>query len=577
LLAERIRSRKAEEAHKDAEKIRARCATLAGFVKEAWPVLEPEARYVHSWHIDAVCEHLEAVTDGQVTRLLMNCPPGSMKSLLTSVFFQAFEWGPKGKRTLRYIATAFNEDPAKRDSRKTRDLIQSEWYQTLWPEVKLVRSGELSFANADTGNRESIPFVSLTGQRGDRLILDDPHSTKTAESELQRTETTRLFREGALNRLNDQRRSAIIIMMQRMHERDVSGVIDHLGMDFVKLILPMRFEIDRRCTTSIGFTDPRVYDGELLCTARFDADTCDRLEKDVGAYAWAGQYQQRPAPREGGMLKRRWFDIVPAAPARLKRVRKWDLAGTKRTGGKDPDWTVGALVGRDQESGIFYVEHVDRLRETPNIVEQAILNYAAQDRARYGRGLVIGLPEDPGQAGKMQASYLASKLAGYVVRVIKEDRITGSKQVRATPFASQAEAGNVRLVEGSWNEAFLNEAEVFPAGAHDDQIDAVAGAFNLLVERSSADEWIEHFAKLAGTVEDDIEPVMISFDKPWAPIAPPRPQGNELTEMYFRALDAHKPRAFVCAGCGQALGTTRVSDGTAAWHPACHGFGVRFH
>jgi predicted phage terminase large subunit-like protein len=277
------------------------------------------------------------------------------------------------------------------------------------------------------------------------------------------------------------------------------------------------------------------------------------------------------------MLKRRWFDIVPAAPLRCRRVRKWDLAGTRKIGGNDPDWTVGALLARDQDSGIVYIEHVERFRETPNVVEAAILNYAAQDRARYGRGVIVGLPEDAGQAGKMQAGYIAGKLGGFVVKIVKEDRVTGSKQVRATPFAAQAEAGNVRLVEGPWNEAFLSEAEVFPAGAHDDQIDAAAGAFNILVERSSADEWIAHFARLAGEIQDDVEPIRISFDKPWAPIPPPRPQGNELTEMYFRAVDAHKPRAFVCAGCGQALGETRVSDGISAWHPACAGFGVRFH
>jgi predicted phage terminase large subunit-like protein len=575
--AELARQRKADEARADADKIRRKCSTLSGFINEAWPILEPEARYIPSWHVDAIAEHLTAVSRGQITRLLMNFPPGSMKSLTTSVTWQAFEWGPLARRSMRYICTAFNELPVKRDSRKTRDLILSEWYQTLWPEVKLVRSGELSFANSDTGSREAIPFVSLTSQRGDRLILDDPHSTKTAESDLMREETTRLFREGALNRLNDQKRSAIVIMMQRMHARDISGVIEDLQMDFCKLVLPMRFEAERRCVTVIGFKDPREHDGELLCPARFDEETCVKLEKEAGAYAWAGQYQQRPAPREGGMIKRRWFEVVPAAPLHAKRVRKWDLAGTRKIGKSDPDWTVGALLARDPQ-GIVYVEHLERLRESSNTVETTVLNTAAQDRARYGRGVIVGLPEDAGQAGKAQASWLAARLAGYVVRVVREDRSTGGKAVRATPFASQAEAGNVRIVAGEWNEALFAEIDVFPAGAHDDQVDAVAGAFNLLVERSSADEWVDHYAHLAALAQGGGEAIESDerFALPWARGArPATPKGNELTELYQRALDAHQRPPQPCAVCGRPLAGTEVSDGVNVWHPDCYGVGLR--
>jgi hypothetical protein len=114
----------------------ASAARLAGFVREAWHVLEPEAKYVHNWHIDAICQHLEAVTDGRINRLLINVPPGSSKSLIVSVMWPAWEWGPCGRRSLRYLATAFNEGPVKRDTRKSRDLIASEWYGRLWPDVR---------------------------------------------------------------------------------------------------------------------------------------------------------------------------------------------------------------------------------------------------------------------------------------------------------------------------------------------------------------------------------------------------------------------------------------------------------
>src|SRR6266576_1304187 len=123
-LSRRERARQWQQMNENADAIRARCQTLVGFVREAWHVLEPNARYVHNWHIDAICDHLEAVTDGRITRLLINVPPGSMKSLLVSVFWPAWEWGPCGRRSTRYVATAFNDDPVLRDAGKSLNLLQ---------------------------------------------------------------------------------------------------------------------------------------------------------------------------------------------------------------------------------------------------------------------------------------------------------------------------------------------------------------------------------------------------------------------------------------------------------------------
>ncbi len=456
----------------NADAIRARCFTLAGFVREAWHVLEPTTKYVHSWHIEAICQHLEACTDGRINRLLINIPPGSMKSLIVSVLWPAWEWGAKGRRSLRYLATAFNDGPVKRDTRKCRDLLMSEWFQALWPEVHLVRTGELSFANSDTGTREGIPFGSLTTQRGDRLIIDDPHSVKTAESETERGNVTRLFREGALNRLNNQEESVIVIIMQRLHEKDISGTVLSLKMPYVHLNLPMEYEEGAGCETEIGFVDPRKHEGELLVPERFSRATVEQMKRDTTAYAWAGQYQQRPAPREGGMFKRRWFGApVGAAPVSHQIVRAWDLAATEAGG----DWTVGVLMSRDT-NGLFYIEHVERFRGSSFEVEASISNYAAND----GKRVTIRLPQDGGQAGKGQVQSYARLLAGWTLDVERE---TGSKEVRASPFAAQCEAGNVRLVAGNWNENFLAELENFPMGAHDDQVDAAAGAFTTLVAR----------------------------------------------------------------------------------------------
>lgn len=471
--ARRQIERERRDTARNAEAIRARCQTLSGFVREAWHVLEPNATFSHNWHIDDICRHLEAVTDGRINRLLINVPPGSMKSLLVSVFWQAWEWGPKGLHSLRYLTTSFNEIPVKRDTRKTRDLIMSDWYQSLWPEVRLTRTAELSFANSHTGTREGVPFGSLTSQRGDRLILDDPHSVETAESETERQNTTRKFREGAINRLNDQERSAIVVIMQRLHEDDISGVIQKLGMGYTHLMLPMEFEADRRCVTSIGFTDPRSYEGELLDPARMPRETVDKLKRDTTEYAYAGQYQQRRAPREGGIFKRHWFDVVPAAPAGVLKSRAWDLAATKSS---TAAYTAGVKLS--VLNGTYYIEDVVRERGSPADVERLIKRIAISD----GLGCRISIPQDPGQAGKSQVAAFAKLLAGFNCRFSPE---TGDKQSRALPVSAQAEVGNVKLVKGDWNAAFLEEITSFPSGTYKDQTDALSRAFADLLKVGS--------------------------------------------------------------------------------------------
>lgn len=478
-IRRRAIERERERLARDADAIRTRCSTLAGFIREAWHLLEPNAVLVWNWHLDAICAHLEAVTDGRINRLLINVPPGSSKSLIVSVMWQAWEWGPRGLHSLRYLATSFNEIPVKRDTRKCRDLIASEWYQALWPEVRLTRTGEMSFANSGTGSREGVPFGSLTSQRGDRLVIDDPHSVKTAESDAERNETTRLFREGATNRLNDQQRSAIVVVMQRLHEGDISGVIKKLGMEYVHLLLPMEFERERCCRTVIGFEDPRSAEGELLDPGRFPRSEVDKLKRDMGSFAYAGQYQQRPTPREGGMFKRAWFEgkIIKTAPADIRWVRHWDLAATR---GANAARTAGVKLGKAPD-GSFVVGHVVKDQIEGPEVRKLIKATAEAD----GKDTTISLPQDPGQAGKVQSRDMIAMLAGFNAYAEPE---TGDKVTRAEPFSVQCEAGNVYLVAGTWNDDYLDELCLFPGGTFKDQVDASSGAFGRLA-RAQPFEW----------------------------------------------------------------------------------------
>jgi hypothetical protein len=238
--------------HSERELARERCKTLAGFIREFFPLLHPGQPYVHSWNIDFLCAHLEAITFGNFlalglsNRLLANVPPGTMKSLLVNVFWPAREWGPCGLSWLQYVATSHRDDLCARDSRRMRAVVESDKYQTLWP-MRLIRAAEMSFENDKGGWRESIPIGSLTGGRGHRLLIDDPHSIDGSESEATRERTVRNFRESASQRMADPATSAIVLIMQRLHQGDLSGVAVDEGFGYVQVMLPMEFEPDRCC------------------------------------------------------------------------------------------------------------------------------------------------------------------------------------------------------------------------------------------------------------------------------------------------------------------------------------------
>lgn len=462
------------EIDENADGVRDRCKSLRGFIEEAWSVLEPTEPYIHGWHIDAVSEHLEAISRGEFNRLLINQPPGTMKSLMTGVFWPAWEWAVLNRPSLRIFGSAYAEDYAKRDNRKMRDLIQSDWFQALWP-LELLRVGESEFENVHKGWRKAVPFNRLTGGRGDRVIIDDPLSTEQAESEADRLRAARIFKESLPSRVINPSKSAIVVIMQRLHEQDTSGLILAGDYGYEHLCLPMEFEPDRRCSTRIGFTDPRKKENQLLFPERFPREVVERDKAIMGSYATAGQFQQRPAPREGGIFRREWFKTIAALPADIMRtVRAWDFAATEGAG----DWTVGVKMHKTRD-GKFIIEAVLRFRGSAHAVEQAVEQTAKLD----GKKVAVRYPQDPGQAGKAQAEVLAKKLAGYI---FKYKQPTGPKHVRAGPLSASAEAGNVYLLvtgdptADAWINPFLDEVCMFPAAKHDDQVDAAADAFSEL-------------------------------------------------------------------------------------------------
>lgn len=449
--------------------------SLANFIKRAWPHIDPQP-YIHGWHMDAIAEHLEACARGEITRLLINVPPGTSKSTSTSVFFPAWLWGPFGWPGARFIGASYEQGLATRDNRKARLLIESEWYQRHWP-IELVsdQNEKTGFENSERGFRQSCAVKSMTGKRGDFVVWDDPLSPEKAYSELERETANRVFAETLPTRLNDPKKSAIIIVMQRLHEDDVSGYILSRDLGYEHLCLPMEYEPERACSTSIGFSDPRKEVGELLFPERFPADVVERDKQVMGSFAIAGQYQQRPVPREGGMFKHSWFNVVGAVPAGTEFVRGWDLAASTKS---DSPWTAGVKIGRTPQ-GRFII--ADARRERVTTPRAFIKATATQD----GPDVFISYPQDPGQAGKDQSRSIAADLAGYKFRSTPE---SGDKATRAEPLAAQAEAGNVDVLRGDWNAVFLDEICAFPFGKFMDQVDAASRAFNELASPKASVE-----------------------------------------------------------------------------------------
>lgn len=447
------------------------------FVRQAWHVLEPATQLKWGWALDAICDHLTAVSRGEILQLLMNVPPGTMKSLLVGVFFPAWEWGPLGRQHLRYLGTAHKEPLAIRDSAKCRFLIKSEWYQKRWRiAFNPDQDGKSNFANMRTGFVEAMAFNSMTGSRGDRVRLDDPNSVDDANSEV-KLESTRLnFLEALPSRVNNDS-SAIIVIMQRLHELDVSGTIIEKELGYDHLCIPMRYEADRIIKpTSIGWTDPRTEDGQLMFPERFPEEQVAALEATLGTYATAGQLQQRPAPRGGGMFKREWFHVVNELPDRpIKWIRAWDLAATE---GGDGPRTAGCLMGLLPNDKVVIADIV-KGRWAPSGVERTISDTAKDD----GTSVEGSIPQDPGAAGKAWGQDIIAACKGYVYKMSPE---TGDKETRAQPLAAQAEAGNVYLLNGPWIKDFFEEAEKFPTGRLKDQVDAASRAYMELTKPSAS-------------------------------------------------------------------------------------------
>jgi predicted phage terminase large subunit-like protein len=450
--------------------------SLAEFAKRAWKVLEPAAELKWGWALDAICIHLEAVTKGDINRLLMNVPPGSMKSLLTGVIWPAWEWGPRNMPEMRFVGTAHEEQLAIRDSRRCRDLIKSDWYQRLWPiELLADLDGKREFGNTKKGVRQARAFTSMTGVRGDRVILDDPISADNANSAAKLDAARIAFTETLPTRTNSEK-SAIVVIMQRLNEKDISGVILEMGLPYVHLCIPMRFEPERRCTTAIGWSDPRTVENELMFPERFAEAQVAELEKTLGSYGAAGQLQQRPSPRGGGIINTEWFNYWTSIPALDFRFITVDTAQKTAT---HNDWSVLQCWGRSTVGKAVKIDQIRGKWEAPELLVQSRafwLKHLNDQRPAYQAATLRGMYVEDKVSGTGLIQTLRRE--GIAVMAVQRNKDKISRAYDAAPFI---ESGNVCLPQDApWLSDFLAEIASFPSGVHDDQIDPMFDAIGLV-------------------------------------------------------------------------------------------------
>ena len=430
---------------------------------------------IEDWQAKQQDETLEQ----RIQNLVINIPPGTAKSRIVSVYFPAWVW--LRCPTWRAIFLSANPRVALRDSMLCRDLIASDWYQrhfdpqwaTEW-EISKDQDAKSNFKNTQGGWRQAMGFFSrITGERGDAIVVDDPHDADEVKSDVRREAVLERWDNAIGNRLNDLRCSLRLGIMQRVHVKDWSGHVLTQG-GWEHLCLPMEFERVRACRcpsctrgyTSIGWKDPRTNEGELLFPQRFTPAVLAAERVRLQPVGYAGQMQQRPAPKEGSFFKVGKLIVEKAAPAGLKLIRAWDLAATEGSGA----FTAGVKMGGPDVNGLFWIVNVRRGQWGTDTRNENIRAAAIGD----GRLVRIHGPQDPGSGGKDTAVAFTKLLAGFSV---KTEPVSGDKEVRADPFSAQVNAGNVRLVEGEWNADYIEELRLFPKGTYKDQVDASSDAF----------------------------------------------------------------------------------------------------
>lgn len=495
--------------------------SLLEFLRRGWRAIDPSP-FRAGWHLDAIGEHLSAVTAGQIRRLIINIPPRMTKSSLVSVAWPAWTWAqrevaPLSGPHVQFLFTSYAQTLSERDSVKTRRLIQSPWYQNLWGDrFQLLgdQNAKRKFDNDHGGYRLATSVGgTLTGEGGHIIVVDDPHNTIQIESAAVRDATVQWWTEALSTRLNDPANGAYVIIMQRLFEDDLTGhILEHERNDWVHLMLPMEYDPTRHCTTAMGFEDPRTVDGELLCPERINLHDLLSLKRRLGPFGVAGQLQQSPTPRGGGILKSDDWKAWPPHVEELETPQGQKLKAigyppmdfilasvdTAMTEDRENDFSAMSIWGlwRDKRDMPMLMlmdawqEHYD----LHTLVERIIKDCR---KRQVDRILIEG--KNNGFSVHQEIMRLArGERWAAILEPVKGDKVSRAYACQPT-FASEQVWAPARNIGGSimflqWAQTVIDQCASLPKGSHDDLADTVTQAINhfrrcgLLVTKSERRE-----------------------------------------------------------------------------------------
>ena len=497
------------------QKKRNASASLYEFVKQSWHVVEPGIPFVPSWHIQEICEHLEAVSTGDIKRLLINIPPRHSKSTIVSVMWPAWEWITDPAQ--KFLCASYSGNLSTRDNLKTRRLLQSPWYQERWGYMFAFagdQNAKQRFENDKTGYRLATSVGgTATGEGGSRLILDDPHGAQAAQSEVMRESDLEWFDMVWSTRLNNPKTDAMVTVMQRLHEKDISGhIIDDIG-GWEHICIPAEWDGVKRSTV-LGSYDPRQKVGELICPDRFGDKEIDNLKKLLGQYGSAGQLQQNPSPADGGILKTKYFEMWPAGeglPPFEYILQSYDCAFTEKSSGDPTACTVWAIFTHKGERNVMLIDAWEDHLSYPDLRKRAIKDWGTE----YG-GMTKDSPYSRARRpdrilveAKASGQSLIQDLRLAKVPVIGYNPGNADKISRAHQASPTLELGLIWIPESgknkghfvSWAQGFIKQLEKFPVAEHDDYVDTFSQAIIYLKN----DGWFE-LPKAKDTDEPRIKP-----------------------------------------------------------------------
>ena len=478
-------------------------ASLYEFVKQAWPVVEPGIPFIPSWHIETICEHLEAVSHGDITRLLINIPPRHSKSTIVSVMWPAWEWllDPQQK----FLCASYSGNLSIRDNLKTRRLIQSPWYQERWGHMFALagdQNAKQRFENDKTGYRLATSVGgTATGEGGSRLILDDPHGAQAAQSDVMRASDLEWFDVVWSTRLNNPKTDAMVTVMQRLHEKDISGhIIDDIK-GWEHLMIPAEWDGKTR-RTSLGAYDPRTVKGELICAERFGPKEIQNLKQLLGVYGSAGQLQQDPSPAEGGILKTAHFKLWPKSE-RLPQfeyiLQSYDTAFTERTTGDPTGCEVWGVFTHKGERNAMLIDAWDEHLSYPELRKRVLADwateYGADSSPKAGMPTRGRRPDRILVEAKASGQSLLQDLRLARVPAIGYNPGNADKVSRAHQAAPTLELGILWVPESaknpgqpvSWADEFMKQLAKFPVAAHDEYVDC----FTQMIIYLKNERWFE--------------------------------------------------------------------------------------